>query len=60
MLISTHIVEDIDDICNHYLIMKHGKLIFEGDKEALLNMANSKSDKMICSLEEGYLCMVQN
>lgn len=60
VLISTHIVEDIDDVCNHYLIMKQGKMIFEGDKEALLNTAKDRSDKEIHSLEEGYLCIVQN
>lgn len=60
VIISTHIVEDIENICNQYLIMNQGNIIFRGNKEELLEYASQKADTTINTIEEGYLCIVQN
>lgn len=60
VIISTHIVEDIENACDKYLIMKKGRIVFSGDKERLLAMASNKSGKSVNTIEEGYLCIVQN
>lgn len=33
VLVTTHIVEDIEHYCNYLLVMKEGKLIYKGTKE---------------------------
>lgn len=60
VIISTHIVEDIENICNQYLIMNQGELIFAGNREELFEYASQKGNKTIDTIEEGYLCIVQN
>ena len=42
VIISAHIVKDIDEICNTIVIMNKGKLITSGNNEDIRNIATSK------------------
>ena len=44
VILSTHIVSDIDRIADHILMMNNGKLVFEGTREEITD-----------DLEEFYL-----
>lgn len=60
VIISTHIVEDIENICDQYLVMNQGRIIFNGNKDKLLEVASKKSERVVETIEEGYLCIVRN
>src|SRR5579884_2225661 len=42
ILLSTHIVEDISQTCQHIAVMKHGQVIFQGTIAQLLEQARGK------------------
>ena len=48
LVISTHLVEDIVDLCERVLIIKEGKLIFDGTIEDIISP----------TIEEGYLAIL--
>lgn len=50
ILISTHIVEDIDALCNQIIIMKSGNVVFSGDSPSLKAIAAGKVYE--CNKEE--------
>lgn len=43
VLISTHIVEDVDALCNQIIIMNQGKVDFKGDAKSLKAIAEGKT-----------------
>lgn len=42
VVLSTHIVEDIDMICDELAVLNHGKVLYQGKKEKLLQQAEHK------------------
>ncbi len=42
IIISTHIVEDVEMVCDNIVIMKDGKIIASGLKETIVEMTNGK------------------
>lgn len=42
VILSTHIVADVDDICSHVFVMNDGSLLFNGSSEDLKKMADKK------------------
>lgn len=42
IILSTHIVEDVDALCDEIVIVKEGKIIFCGDVENIKNIAKGK------------------
>lgn len=39
VLLSTHIIEDIQSVCNRLIVINHGKIMFTGTPEALTALA---------------------
>lgn len=39
VLLSTHIIEDVQSVCNRLLVMQHGQLLFDGLPEQLIQLA---------------------
>lgn len=54
VLISTHIISDIEDVCDTFGIMKDGKLLFYGTNKELKETTNMQER----TLEEAYLKLV--
>ncbi|MGL5084845.1 MAG: ATP-binding cassette domain-containing protein [Clostridium sp.] len=52
VLVSTHIVEDIEVNCDNLIIMKKGKLLYQGDKSELINLYNDKAYKATMTNKE--------
>ncbi|MDU9694055.1 ABC transporter ATP-binding protein [Priestia sp. SB1] len=52
ILISTHIVEDVEMICDYIGILKQGKLIFVGRKEELKSLVEDKIKEEYLTLDE--------
>lgn len=58
VMISTHIIEDVDKMCNDVIVMKEGKMLYHGKTEGLklrgmdgyLNLL--KSDHMAGEMDE--------
>ena len=42
VLISTHIVEDVETLCNKIIIMKSGKILMNDDTQKIADMAKDK------------------
>lgn len=38
IIISTHIVEDVRTTCELYIVLKKGKIVFEGNKQTMMEM----------------------
>ena len=53
IILSTHIVSDIEDICSKIGILNKGNLIFQGDKDELIRSCDGHLSKP--SLEETYI-----
>lgn len=41
VLLSTHIIEDIQSVCNHLIVINHGKILFNGTPEELIVLAHN-------------------
>ena len=39
MLLSTHIIEDVQSVCDQLVVMDHGQVLFTGTPEALIQSA---------------------
>ncbi|MNI83647.1 hypothetical protein D3C73_1404780 [compost metagenome] len=39
MLLSTHIIEDVQSICNRLIVFDHGSMLFDGKPEQLIMLA---------------------
>lgn len=42
IILSTHIVEDINNLCNEMAILNAGNIYFQGETKALINVLNDK------------------
>lgn len=40
VLLSTHIIEDVQSVCNQLIVMNHGKILFSGTPEELIQSAS--------------------
>ena len=49
VILSTHIIEDVQSICNRVLIINHGEILFDGDSASLIEKACGTT------LEDAYL-----
>jgi ABC-type multidrug transport system ATPase subunit len=39
VLLSTHIIEDVQSVCNRLIVMNHGRILFDGKSEELIRLA---------------------
>jgi ABC-2 type transport system ATP-binding protein len=53
VILSTHLLSDVKEICSNLLVLSHGSLKFEGSAEELVSLTNTKS------LEEGFLKLTE-
>lgn len=58
VLISTHIVEDLDRIADRILVLDHGRVIFDGVRDQLI-AENSGLTASDCSLESAYVRLMR-
>lgn len=56
ILISTHIVEDVESVCDRVLIMDKGKLLANATVEETCAFAKNKKNP---TLEDGYMAKIQ-
>lgn len=52
ILISTHIVEDVEMTCDYIGILKKGEIIFTGKKEELKNIVKGKIKEELLTIEQ--------
>lgn len=52
ILISTHIVEDVEMTCDHIGILKEGEIIFTGKKEELKDIVKGKIKEELLTMEQ--------
>ncbi|OKZ82785.1 MAG: hypothetical protein BHW06_09530 [Clostridium sp. 44_14] len=52
IILSTHIVSDIEDICSKIGILNKGKMIFQGDKDEMIRICDGHVWEVIFSREE--------
>ena len=55
VLISTHLLDLAQTICDDYIILNHGTILATGNREDILCAASAKEE---CSLEEAYLMLL--
>ncbi|KXG76299.1 ABC transporter ATP-binding protein [Thermotalea metallivorans] len=53
--ISSHLLDELRYLCNKFMIIHQGKMIWQGDKETLLSTTNTGND-----LEEAFIQLIQN
>ncbi|MCJ8328434.1 MAG: ABC transporter ATP-binding protein [Lentisphaeria bacterium] len=51
IIISSHILEDIQDICSHVCILEEGRQVVNGAMEDVLDMADAETDLFYVSFE---------
>lgn len=56
LILSTHIIEDIQSICNRLIILHQGRIQYDGTPEALITMAQNH----VGLLEEGDLSQIKS
>lgn len=47
VLVSTHIISDIEQICERLVVLEAGKMSFNGTVSELINMARSRLSKLV-------------
>ena len=52
VLLSTHIIEDIQHVCDRLIVIGKGQVLFDGTPEQLISMTKAPS------LEEAYLQLI--
>lgn len=52
VLLSTHIIEDVQHVCDRLIIIGQGRILFDGTAEQLIGMAQT------ATLEEAYLYLI--
>lgn len=55
VILSTHIISDIEDCCDQIAILQTGSLVFEGSIGELKKQTHTRTG----TLEEAYLCMTE-
>lgn len=43
IIISTHLLDDVEEMCNRIMIMNQGKIVADGDKSEVLKSARARS-----------------
>ncbi len=56
VLLSTHIIEDIQSVCNRLIVINMGKIVFDGTPEGLIELAKESVDKP--TLEDAYMFLM--
>lgn len=41
VLLSTHIIEDVQSVCDKLIVINHGQILFTGTPEELINLAHN-------------------
>ncbi len=59
VIVSTHIVSDIEAVCERVAVMDAGKLLFTGKVEALAQKAAGSSIHRTATVEDGYMEMLR-
>jgi len=57
ILLSTHIIEDVYHICGRIIVINHGKILFDGRPEELVQAAHEGGIKNP-SLEDAYMYLI--
>jgi ABC-type multidrug transport system ATPase subunit len=52
VILSTHIVQDVQELCSHMAIMRQGKIMYCGTTEAALELVRGKVFRTIASKED--------
>ena len=60
VLLSTHIIEDVQAVCGRIIVINHGKILFDGRPEELIKAAAEHGGNKDPSLEDGYLHLIEN
>lgn len=60
IIISTHIVSDVEDVCDKVIVMNNGHILFNDETEKLSSMGEESAEILKCSpLEAGFLRLVK-
>ena len=59
VLLSTHIIEDVYHICNRIIVINHGKILFDGIPEDLIEKAQGYKGIAEPSLEDAYMYIIE-
>ena len=60
IILSTHILTDLENVCDENILLRDGKVLYQGTSDALIADATNLSGKNYGSLETAYLWMVDN
>lgn len=52
---SSHIVSDLEEVCDDVVILEKGKIVYSGDKIQLLKFSETGSYKIVYKLNEGIV-----
>jgi len=58
IIISTHIVSDVENICDGVIVMNNGQIKYQGDVQTIEKMGENYGDDSESLLERGYLCVI--
>jgi len=56
VLLSTHIIEDVESVCDRLIVIKQGQILFSGTPEQLIDMAYNHIVKP--TLEDAYMYLI--
>jgi len=56
VLLSTHLLDVVDGICDKYIMLNHGELVAKGTKSEIIKVNNLNSDS---TLEQIYLALIE-
>ena len=59
VLLSTHIIEDVQAVCKRIIVINHGKILFDGRPEELVQTAQDRDGIDNPSLEDAYLYIIE-
>ena len=58
VLLSTHIIEDVQSVCDHIIVIDHGTVLFTGRPSELIRMAAGHTKQEETTLEDAYLYLI--
>ena len=59
VLLSTHIIEDVQAVCGRIIVINQGKILFDGRPEELIQAAAEYGGINEPSLEDGYMYLIE-
>ena len=59
VLLSTHIIEDVQQVCTRIIVINNGKILFDGKPEELIQAAQGYKGIPQPSLEDGYMYLIE-